>query len=711
MQFQTEKFVSNFVQNQFPQFYQEEGPDFILFTKAYYEWMEENGNPIYESRTLLDYRDIDNTLETFLEFFQKKYLYGIPFNVIANKRFLLKHILDVYRSKGTIQCYRLLFKLLYNENIEIYLPGRDILKPSDGTWTEPKYIEVTNNDNLTNLVGKTIVGISSGTTAVVENFVKESYNNDIINIIYLSNILPKGGNFETGEKIVFPNEINSTAAVSAAPTILGSLDSITVINGGQGFNIGDIIKIAHKEYSNGQIISYGIEGLLKVTELSRGFGSLNFDIISSGFGLMSNAEVFIYRNDSTGVGASFDLASISSTQSIEYNTDIICNYSNIALNAASYGFPGNTSANLTSNIGNVFVYTNNVFGSILSLTNVKTGNSYTQPANVFVRSVQLSNTLPGTITYNTGSNTITGTSTIFDWIYANDDIISIQANNTLSSTAELAVIKQVVSNTQIILYGPPTINSTASAVYRAAPSILTSQYALYEPIMVRPDDTINGLNSIVNALPNVGNNIVSKAIAINSGKGYVEGEEIKAYLYGAISNNFSILTGGSNYTNGDVVIFAGGEPGTAAEAYVTTNSVGGVTNVVLSFAGSGYNSAPNLRVRTTTGAGATIIGYLTEFNYSSEIIGRVNKLGVGKGRGYWSTTRGFLNSDKYIQDSNYYQDYSYEIRVAETLDKYKNILYNTFHSTGSELFGKYLLLNKETSLAEILFENNQATIS
>ena len=123
MDFSIEKFISNFVQNQFPQFYKEEGTDFILFTKAYYEWLESNGNPVAESRRLMDYRDIDNTLESFLIHFQQKYLYGIPFNVIANKRLLLKHILDVYRSKGSIQCYKLLFKLIYNESGKPCLPG------------------------------------------------------------------------------------------------------------------------------------------------------------------------------------------------------------------------------------------------------------------------------------------------------------------------------------------------------------------------------------------------------------------------------------------------------------------------------------------------------------------------------------------------------------------------------------------------------------
>ena len=125
MQFNIEKTISNLVESQFPQFYLSEGPNFVLFLKAYYEWMESEGQAIQQARSLFDLRDIDNTLTDFLSHFQQKYLYGIPFNVIANKRFLLKHILDVYRSKGTIQCYRLLFKLLYNQDIDIYLPGRD----------------------------------------------------------------------------------------------------------------------------------------------------------------------------------------------------------------------------------------------------------------------------------------------------------------------------------------------------------------------------------------------------------------------------------------------------------------------------------------------------------------------------------------------------------------------------------------------------------
>jgi hypothetical protein len=708
MEFPIEKFVSNFIASQFPQFYREDGENFILFMKAYYEWMESSGNPVYQARRLYDYRDIDNTLEDFLEYFQKKYLYGIPFRVIANKRFLLKHILDVYRSKGTIQCYRLLFKLLYNEDIEIYLPGRDVLRASDGTWNAPKYLEISDNDISPSYIGKTIVGTSSGTTAIVENYIEESYNTSKINILYISNILPRGGQFFVGEKITESGLQFDTEAVTAAPTILGSLDKINVINGGQGYTLGDVIKLVYRDVSNGDVISYGTDGILKVTKLSTGLGSLDIEIEEGGFGFTSNATTFLYKTSANGQGASFDIGSIIDTQSIQYNTDLICDYMSANIDSATYNFPAYASANQLSTLQECFSYSNQIFGSIFSLTNVETGNNYDTGADVFVRSTQLSSALPGSsISYNTGSNTVTGDSNaIFNYIFANDDVIGLKANSSLNSSLELAVIKQVTNSSHIVLYGPPSLNSTASAQYFAAPTILPSQYAPYETPMVTTDGSINGENETITAGPNIGNNIVSEAVAISSGKGYVEGEIVKAYLHSSISNNISVISGGNNYTNGELVYFVGGEPGAIANAYITTNGNGTVVSATVTSGGSGYRSIPNLIINTANGSGAALTVTLQEFNTSSSITGKVVKGGIGRSRGFWSTTRGFLNSDKYIQDSYYYQDYSYEIRVAKTLSDYKDIIYNTFHSSGAELFGKYLKILQTSTNTQIVEESS-----
>jgi len=720
MQFSVEKYISNFVQNQFPQFYQEEGPNFILFLRAYYEWMEENqeylssdgtityeGNPVAEARNLFDYRDIDNTLTKFLSHFQEKYLYGIPFNVIINQRFLLKHILDVYRSKGSIQSYRLLFKLIYDQDIEVYLPGTDLLKPSDGTWVNPKYIEVTNNGNLNKFLNQTIIGVTSGTTAVVEDVISEKVNKNIVNSLYISNIQPTGGTFLNNEQIVINGQTGNSAAISSAPVILGSLDYVNILNGGQNFKIGDTLKIVHRNPANNQIISFGDGGYLKVTGLTTSSnGQLNINILNGGFGFTTNPNVFLYRGlgDTTGTGATLSIGSISYTETVSYNTDVIADYLSTSISASSYNLPLYPAANLSSTINTALSYTSNTFGSISSLTNVKTGSGYSNQAYVFVRSTLLSKTQPGTLAYSTTSNTITGTSTTFTTLFSNNDVIFIQANS-FSNTGEYQVINKVVNNTVITLYGPPSHNAS-SGTYNLAPSVFPSNFALYETIMARADNTVDGLNANIQASSISGGNIISTAVALDSGKGYVENETVVAYLYGSV-NNVIITSGGSNYKVNDSVVFASTDTSSPALGYVSSiNGNGSITGVTITNTGSGYLSIPNVRIQSNTGSFALLTCTINQYKTTTQVEAQIIKNGVGRQRGYWSTTKGFLNSDKYIQDSYFYQDFSYQIKAATTLDKFKNILYNTFHPAGSELFGEFLSISNIPSAIESILYNS-----
>jgi len=85
MDFNIETKISNFIRNQFPSFYNEEGENFILFMKAYYEWIESENNPVYHSRNLLNYGDVDNTLEEFLEAKAKILLFDATKSVIEQE--------------------------------------------------------------------------------------------------------------------------------------------------------------------------------------------------------------------------------------------------------------------------------------------------------------------------------------------------------------------------------------------------------------------------------------------------------------------------------------------------------------------------------------------------------------------------------------------------------------------------------------------------
>jgi len=78
-----EQYISPLVQSHFPDFYKEQGPLFILFVEEYFRWLENNsstyanytnalldGNPVYHSRNLLNYRDIDKTVDSFFVYFK-----------------------------------------------------------------------------------------------------------------------------------------------------------------------------------------------------------------------------------------------------------------------------------------------------------------------------------------------------------------------------------------------------------------------------------------------------------------------------------------------------------------------------------------------------------------------------------------------------------------------------------------------------------------
>ena len=749
MEFSIEKFISNFVESQFPSFYKDEGTDFILFTKAYYEWMESNGNPISEARKLMDYRDIDNTLESFLVHFQQKYLYGIPFNVIANKRLLLKHILDVYRSKGSVQCYKLLFKLIYNEDIEIYLPGVDVLRISDGTWIQPQYLEVSAFDNISDYMGKTVVGLTSETTATVENVVKEFYNGSFITIIYFSNMQPRGGSFAVNEKIIPQEKIGDFDFISKAPIIQGSLSSLVIGDGGRNYKLNDTVKIIQKDPNTNQLITYGKDGYLKVTSVRSGNGELTFDLVNGGYGFSSDSQIFIYKNDLTGGDASFDIGGLVDERQVVYNTDIVGNYLDKSLSAATFGFPGLPTANLNSSLTPTLSYSTKTFGSIANLTNIDIGSGYLRSPNVFIRSVTVSQPLNVTVSYNTGSNIVSlissetietyknvsinaasygfprnptanvsfslgSTISLSDFynLFEIDDVIFLQANSANTLTAEYHMVKEIAGLNQLKLYQNPVRNSTASAQIKAAPVIFPANFLDTDFNMTnpKPNSLRNGVNEIIRAFATPGNNCIATVDAF-TGKGFIENEPVFVGLFGLLDTSVQIISGGNGYSNSDPLVIFGGQYARESEGYIITNNVGNIIDVVITDPGSGYQTVPSVYVQSRTGNNAVLKASVVEFNYDNLGYGRVRKGGNGKEFGYYSTTRGFLDADKYIQDSFYYQDYSYEIRVSRTLNKYKSILYDTFHTAGSELFGKFYFVSEEGTDSTILYENTFATIT
>ena len=106
------------------------------------------GGALFAANSLLDYADVDKTTGDFLEYFRRDFMPTIDSRIIADKRLLAKHINNIYLAKGSMASYDFLFRVLYNEDIEVSYPRDNMIKSSDSKWTESTVINLHSEKNL-----------------------------------------------------------------------------------------------------------------------------------------------------------------------------------------------------------------------------------------------------------------------------------------------------------------------------------------------------------------------------------------------------------------------------------------------------------------------------------------------------------------------------------------------------------------------------------
>ena len=133
--------ISPLIKEQFPDVYKNDGELMTLFVKAYYEYIEQEDEALGLSRNMASEIDVDQATASFLEHFKKTYLFSIPETMTIDQSFVIKHILDLYRSKGSKRALQLFFKLIYGKNADLFIPNEHLAKASDATFVTPRYID------------------------------------------------------------------------------------------------------------------------------------------------------------------------------------------------------------------------------------------------------------------------------------------------------------------------------------------------------------------------------------------------------------------------------------------------------------------------------------------------------------------------------------------------------------------------------------------
>ena len=267
----TEK-ISLLVASQFPQFIQNDYTTFIEFVEAYYRFLEQDQGALEIVQNAKSYSDIDSTTEAFVSYFLTNYTKSIPYSVLADKRMFVKKVKDLYESKGSELSFKLLFRLLYDVNVDVTYPYDNVLRASDGEWVQKNTVRVRLLDgSYDDVVDRYLVLIKDGIT----------YKTSILSKKYLA---ADHHEFVLKNSELAPYEVGDGVTVSSKDGVLlygqisGTTTGASILIPGKNFRVAQIINvnIAGAVNSQVQVISVNEEGgITGLKILSYGY---NFDV-------------------------------------------------------------------------------------------------------------------------------------------------------------------------------------------------------------------------------------------------------------------------------------------------------------------------------------------------------------------------------------------------------------------------------------------------
>lgn len=548
-------------------------------------------NVLRHSSNLLDYRDVRYSVDKFSAYLKDELFYNLPTNYNGNKRFIARRLRDFYESKGHEDSYKFLMKVLYNQDVEISYPGKEILVVSDGKYQKEyilRTVAIASNgaESIFDFLFKTIRGFTSGAVADVVEVKKFVVNGVEIAEMKLSFV---SGQFMNGENVYDVN--NPLGVLGLYTQVYGVLSGYNINFGGSGYTQGTFLDV------NGD----GFEAKIKVSEIFQsGIDRIKINTIGHGYRLGTYATINEIGTGGTGLKIKV--------------TDIANSYT-VTSGANTY-----------------------TVGEISRIDIVNTGSDYYDEPSITLRDNTIANLGLLTDKYITIVNPGLG--------YTVGDTISFSANTGSNGAA---VIASVVESDPLQDYN----------IYLEDGSILIQEL---NSDYIKYDRSTN----LVPVWSGVGP--ILKIRMTNFGSGYSENNLPTVNISGTGAGANLIVTG---------------IQGIGANVQVdTANNSGGlgsIRSLEITDFGYGYTQANTSIDAANTG------------NQNANITPIISGLG--------ETDGDFINDDgkisyKIIQDSFFYQKYSYVIKSGIEIAKYKDILKKLIHPAGLEAFGEIVLTNE-----------------
>ena len=471
----TDNKVSLLINRQVPEFVREEYPVFISFLEAYYEFLEnkqgtQKNDLTTKSKELKYISDVDSSIEEFEEQFLNSYATFLPKDTVVDKATLIKNVLPLYLSKGSESSFKLLYRLMFGQELEVTYPKNDILRASDGKWEVENALKVSSEfysyytGNGTTKQFKILQELSSSDISVYVNGVLKTHATDyyirkeskkvIFNTAPANNAVVKVLYSTALDKTIFTNR-KVTAETSGATALIEKVENrILVGEKITEFFIND--KTLLGTFQNGEnilidafvddvlinVIVATVSNILRINIIDGGAnynvgdpvivnapiaeitpsaiitkvfgGSIDrVRINDGGAGFMVGETISAQGYSNTQL--SFGIAGVNTLAANTANvfriySDVISDVdpSNTSLNVANWGFSGNIAPSGMINVNSVI---STAFSNVSYLSIGEISNISILAASVIVSTTPLLNANPAIVTIspltaNTSSNTI-----------------------------------------------------------------------------------------------------------------------------------------------------------------------------------------------------------------------------------------------------------------------------------------------------------------
>ena len=739
---QSNQKTSLLVPYELPKFISEDSnyDTFVLFIKAYYEWMEQNGNTLDSTKSLLTHMDVDTTTTEFLNYFVNDFMSYFPKDILADQTKVIKIAKQLYQSKGTPASYQFLFRVLFNSDFDYYVTGDSVLKASSGTWYVAKSLQLDTVDpNFLAINNCRVFGLTSKSIATVENAILADTKTEV----FISNIERL---FQSGEDIVVVDSNNQTlyflnGEVVPAGTI--GAESLVAKIVGQISQININPKYAGTLYQPGDpVIVYGglnpntpnpVGAIAEVGTTTKGtIQNIIVDNGGYGYGPYPNTKI----NITNAPGANAIVGSLNpaaNTQALVtlFATDSIANKYNYTIGASAYHFANNYTANANTSLANALSFLTLTTYPISSVTVLNGGGSISTPPVVTAIAGEATDSLD---TANNGLALISSLG-ILAPIQVISGGVGYQANDVITFAGgggygAHANVLSVSANGSIINVGyvysttdtPARHYSLGGMGYQQTSlptlNVVSANANAYGAIL-----TVPGILGIGATFTTVTNQIgsISSINIIEAGQDYIAAPNVSIKVQDLIVSNVSF----ANLPQFGDVVYQGSNPTTSV--YTST-----VNNVILLVPyADPSQSLYQLRVFNYTtnpnpGQTLNIIGkniHMVTQNVAYNVQ-TYNSYGVRNyGDGQARATASFLNGLRISQgqyldssgqlssydvlQSQQYNNFTYELTVEKEIAKYRSILLNLLHPTGTQILGRYSVKSNAqitTTATEALFQ-------